>query len=126
MISCSVVSTGVRRSWPSNGCTARPTPNTGEVQFCPSLPLRPPQPPAIQSYHMKNGRVVAARVAAADEQVLEVEAARHRALGHDLRPQLEDRVHDLLVGAGAEPVTAFGQPALTIGPLGPTSTLIAR
>ena len=56
MISCWEVSTGVRRSWPSNGWTASPTPNTGDVQSCPSRPLRPPQPPAIQSYHMKNGR----------------------------------------------------------------------
>ena len=53
---CSVVSTGVRRSWPSSGCTARPTPKTGEVALEPSLPLRPPQPPAIQSYHMNTGR----------------------------------------------------------------------
>ena len=42
------------------------------------------------------------RVAPADEQVLEVERAGERALRHELRPELEDRVHDLLVGAGAE------------------------
>ena len=52
----SAVSTGVSRSCPSSGCTASPTPNTGDVQFWPSRPSRPPQPPAIQSYHMKNGR----------------------------------------------------------------------
>ena len=28
----------------------------GAVAFEPSLPLRPPQPPTIQSYHMKIGR----------------------------------------------------------------------
>lgn len=27
----------------------------GEVAFEPSLPLRPPHPPTIQSYHIKNG-----------------------------------------------------------------------
>ncbi len=55
-ISCPVVTTGDSRSWPSTGCTARPTPKIGAVAFAPSWPLRPPQPPAIQSYHMKIGR----------------------------------------------------------------------
>src|SRR3954470_6310098 len=55
-IACWVVTTGQRRSWPSSGCTARPTPKIGAVQLDPSLPLRPPQPPTIQSYHMKYGR----------------------------------------------------------------------
>ena len=45
---------------------------------------------------------LAARVAPADEQVLEVERAGDRPLGHDLRPDLEGAVHDLLVRAGAE------------------------
>ena len=45
----------VRRSCPSNGWIIRPTPKTGAVAVLPSLPLRPPQPPTIQSYHM-NGR----------------------------------------------------------------------
>ena len=52
---CIVVTTGVRRSWPSHACTARPTPKTGAVALEPSLLTRPPQPPAIQSYHMKYG-----------------------------------------------------------------------
>src|SRR5207247_3137089 len=55
-ISCPVVSTGQSRSWASSGCTARPTPKIGAVAFDPSLPFRPPQPPTIQSYHMKIGR----------------------------------------------------------------------
>src|SRR5690606_41631031 len=49
--SCTLVRIGVSRSWPSSGCTARPTPKTGDVAFEPSLLLLPPQPPAIQSYH---------------------------------------------------------------------------
>src|SRR5699024_10799896 len=55
LIECWVVSTGVSRSWPSTGCTASPVPNTGEVAEDPSFVDRPPQPPAIQSYHMKQG-----------------------------------------------------------------------
>ena len=42
------LSTGERRSWPSSGCTARPTPNTGAVALEPSFVARPPQPPAGQ------------------------------------------------------------------------------
>src|SRR5205814_7015180 len=56
-ISCPVVSTGQSRSCASSGWTARPTPKIGAVAFEPSLPLRPPQPPTIQSYHMKIGRL---------------------------------------------------------------------
>ncbi len=54
-ISCPDVSTGQRRSWPSSGWTASPTPKIGAVAVEPSRPLRPPQPPTIQSYHMKYG-----------------------------------------------------------------------
>ena len=52
LISWPEVTTGDSRSWPSTGCTARPTPKIGDVALAPSRPLRPPQPPAIQSYHM--------------------------------------------------------------------------
>src|SRR5699024_1108636 len=48
-----VVRTGLRRSWPSTGCTASPVPKTGDVAEEPSFVARPPQPPAIQSYHLK-------------------------------------------------------------------------
>src|SRR5205823_3765022 len=57
LISCPVVKTGQSRSCASSGCTARPTPKIGAVAFEPSLPFRPPQPPTIQSYHMKIGRL---------------------------------------------------------------------
>ena len=53
MMACSLVTTGVSLSWASTDCTARPTPKIGEVADDPSRSARPPQPPAIQSYHMK-------------------------------------------------------------------------
>ena len=115
---CPVVSTGQRRSCPSSGWTARPTPKIGAVAVEPSLPFRPPQPPTIQSYHMKIGRSGRAHVAAADEQVLEVERAGDRPLGHDPRPELEDRVHDLLVGPGAEAGDGDGPGRVDDGALG--------
>ena len=90
-ISCAVVSTGVRRSWPSSGCTARPTPKTGEVQFGAVLAVAPAPAADHPVVPHEHGAIVGARVAPADQQVLEVEAARHRPVGHDLRPQLVDR-----------------------------------
>src|SRR5216684_3594067 len=43
-----------------------------------------------------------APVAAADQEVIEVEGAGHGPFGHDLGPQFEDRIHDLLERPGAE------------------------
>ena len=88
---------------PSRGCTARPTPKIGAVAFEPSLPFRPPQPPTIQSYHMKIGRPSWRPSRPPTSRYSRLNAAGERPLGPQLRPELEDRVHDLLVRAGAEP-----------------------
>ena len=100
------------RSCPSTGCDGRPTPKQAVVPLQPSRPLRPPQPPAIQSYHMKIGLVVERRSRPPISRYSRLKAQAMRALRHDLRPDLEDRVHDLLE-RHQNPVTAIGQRALT-------------
>ena len=43
-----------------------------------------------------------ATIVAADQQILQVEGTGHGTFRHDAAPQLEDPVHDLLVGTRAE------------------------
>ena len=45
---------------------------------------------------MKIGLSALRRVEAAGQQIFEIEGAGERALRHDLRPYLVDRIHDLL------------------------------
>ena len=102
MSSCPVVSTGASRSCPSKGCVPSWTPKTGTG--------RPPAVAAVArapaAHHPvvphEVGAILLAAVAPADQQIFEVEGAGHGALGQDLGPELEDRIHDLLEGAGAE------------------------
>ena len=102
-ISFTVVTTGDSRSCPSTGWVARPTPKMGAVAFDAVAPV-PSAPAAGHPVVPHEDRPAGlARVAPAHQQVLEVERARQGPLRHHPRPQLEDRVHDLLVRPGAEP-----------------------
>src|ERR671925_1804456 len=125
-ISWPVVTTGERRSWPSSGWTASPTPNTGEVALEPSLPLRPPQPPAIQSYHMK--------IESPPPRVSVPPTSRYSRLNDaaiarsGMTCDHSSKIAFMILSHGPEqnPVTAVGQAALTQLPSGPRSTSSAR
>ena len=120
------MSTGQRRSWPSSGWTASPTPKIGAVAVEPSRPLRPPQPPTIQSYHMKYGlsgertsRPPTSRYSRLNEQAI----ARSGMIPDQISK------HAFMIfsyGPEQKPVTAIGQGALTTVPSGPRSSRHAR
>ena len=125
-IACCVVTTGQRRSWPSSGCTASPTPKIGAVQLEPSRPLRPPQPPTIQSYHMKYGlsSLRASRPPTSRYSRLNEQASARSGISFDHSSKIAFMIFSY--GPEQKPVTAIGQGALTTEPTGPRSTCTAR
>src|SRR5215218_2795720 len=96
------VTTGERRSWPSSGWTARPTPKNrgGGVRTVPAVAPAPAADHPVVPHEERGGPRTL--VPTTDQKVLQVEAARERPVGHGLRPELEEGAHDLLVGSGAE------------------------
>ena len=121
-----VVRTGLSRSWPSSGWTASPGPNIGEVAFDPSLELRPPQPPAIQSYHMKYGRPGSrpSRPPTSRYSRLKEHAMARSGTMRDQISMIE--FINFSYVPEQNPVTAMGQPAFTTVPSGPRSPRTAR
>ena len=98
----------------------------GAVAFDPSMPLRPPQPPTIQSYHMKIGRSGLRRSRPPTRRYsrLKQQAIARSGMTSDQSSKIEFMIFSY--GPEQKPVTATGHSALTTVPGGPMSTWITR